>query len=183
MRRNERTGHSYKEVTLSMLAPFVLSTLLLSSVCSDQSSTIPSPSERPRPQPTPDLLSFREGAGCRELMERIESAYNEKGLAPYDGKYYIKASPLKNGTALRVLVLTSEEKFEEEVDNFEEKLRERLSVTGVEYFPVRYYLVAKKIEGGGAIIDESVPSITKGERGNFPGCYSPAPANTISSGS
>lgn len=175
MRRNERTGNSYQEVTLSLLAPFVLSTLLLSSICSDQGNVNPVPLGGAVPQPTPDLLEFRENAGCRELMENIEGAYNESGLTPYDGKYYLIANPL-DGTALRVLVLTSVENFEENVEKFEDKLRKGLSETSVEYFPVRYHLVAKKIEGGGAIVDESVPSITRGERGNFPGCYSPAPA-------
>lgn len=181
MRRNERDGQSYKEVTLSLLAPFVLSTLLLSRVCSDQGNVNPVPLGGAVPQPTPDLLSFREGAGCRELMERIEGAYNERYLAPYDGKYYIKANPLEDGTALRVLVLTSVENFEENVEKFEDKLRKGLSETGVEYFPVEYYRVKKKVEGGGAIVDESVESITIGERGNFPGCYSPAPAASTAS--
>ncbi len=181
MRRNERAGHSYQKEALFVFAPLVLSTLLLASFCSDKDSVSPNPSERPRPQPTPDLLSFREDAGCRELMESIEGAYNKSGLAPYDGKYYLIANPL-DGTALRVLVLTSVENFEENVEKFEDKLRKGLSETGVEYFPVEYYRVAKKVEGGGAIVDESVESITIGERGIGPGCFSsPAPAASTAS--
>lgn len=176
MRRNERIGHSYQKEPIFFMAPFVLSTLLFASLCSDKDSVNPNPSERPRPQPTPDLLAFRNGAQCLEIMETIEDAYNESGLAPYDGKYYLIANP-SDGMALRVLVLTSKEKFVREVDKFEEKLRRSLTVADVEDFSVKYSLVEKKTEGGGAIIDESVKSIITGERGIGPGCFtSPAPA-------
>lgn len=179
MRRNEREGN-FHDSTVSLLIPLIVSTTLLASICSDKSDVGPPPSDMLVPQPTPDLLAFREGAQCRELMEDIEGAYNESGLAVYDGKYLLRANPL-DGTALRVMVLTSREKFEQEVDNFEEKLREGLAETNVERFPVEYYRVAKKIPGGGAIADESVESITIGERGIASGCFSPTPASPAAS--
>ncbi|MBI2031463.1 MAG: hypothetical protein HYT08_02500 [Candidatus Levybacteria bacterium] len=174
MRRNERGGHHYWNEAPFLLAPF-LSVVLLASICSDQKNVSPAVSNRPVPQPTPDILAFREDADCREVLTEIQGAHNKSGLTPYGGKYYLIASPL-DGSALRVLVLTSKEDFKREVESFDANLRDNLSRTNIEYFPVTYYRVGKKIEGGGTLVDESVPSIPKGERGIGPACYSPAPA-------
>lgn len=179
----ERGGHHYGNEAPFLFAPF-LATILLVSICSGPKNIqYPVSSDEPASQPTPDLLAFRKGAKCQEIMANIQDGYNKMGLAPYDGKYYLIANPL-DGSALRVLVLTSREKFEHDVRNFDSKLREKLSKTDVEHFPVRYYRVAQKIEGGGAIVDENIESIALGEKGNGLGCFtSPAPASPAASSS